>query len=191
MGQSPTDAELCAAARAGKSAVAALVARYEPMVMKLVRSFNLPGYVERDDLTQVGLLTIARIAESATSWQPDRVSERTGKPTTFFTYVYRAVLNDLRREAGKLIGKGKSFPTFPDADHTGFDPFDQLPQSEKPAPPPGVREKVANLTGVLRTVVELHYGLDGTPAEWREIADRTGLTIPQAKRALAVALSRL
>ena len=184
-----TDAELCRRIVAGRAAESELIERHTGMVGDIVKKLTLPGCVERSDLMQIGLIALVR---AASKWKPDRVNEKTGKPIQFNTYAHVCIENDIRRQAGVLIEKSRNYPSYPHEFADGFDPLDLLPAPpDQPGPPPGVREGVGRLPPTLRVVVVMHYGLEGQPAEWRDVAAATGLTIPQAKRALEVALNQL
>jgi hypothetical protein len=168
-----------------------LIERYKPLIRGLVKKLSLPLYVRRDELFSFGLEAAWR---SVKSYDPDRPSPKTGRPVLFKSYVYVAVWNDLRRMAGVLSRPGLTCASqldFGDDESDAHICPETVPARVEVEPPAGVRERVAKLPTVLRTVVELVAGLDGEPPGWFEIAERVGLTVPQAKRAYQTALARL
>lgn len=86
----PTDAELCAAARAGdRGAAGVLVRRHAGLVASVVRSLGrVPSGVDHDDLFQVGRMGLYK---AALNWSPDRGAK-------FSTYAYNLVRNEVRDE---------------------------------------------------------------------------------------------
>lgn len=174
------DLILCAAVRAGRAAADALVRRHKPMVIDAVSKMNLPSCVDRDELIQEGMIALSH---AALKFDPS-----TGNK--FSTYAFVCVSNAVRRTAGREADKATSLNAHP-VQHEGTEYLDMLPAPERPEPPPYVRERVAKLPELLRRVVALHFGLDGAAMTAGEIARSVGVTVPQAKRALEMALARL
>jgi RNA polymerase sigma factor (sigma-70 family) len=174
------DLEQCAAVRAGREALSGLVERHRPLVVGLVAEMNLPPQVDRDDLIQEGLIALAKAAEK---FNPTAGSK-------FSTYAFVCVRNAVMGACGREANRTTSLNARPLA-HEEAEYLDLLPAPERPEPPSGVRDGVNRLPPLLRLVVELHFGLDGEPQPLSEIAARAGLSVPQVRRALALALDRL
>lgn len=114
------------------------------------------------------------------------------------SYAGTAAFNAMRRLAGRQLEDGNRHSSIDvrprdDSGRIGGTIAELLPAPEGPDPETvaEVRKKVAKLPSVYRVIVAMHFGLDGEPGGWNAIAAATGLTIPQAKRALDVALARL
>lgn len=174
-----TEADLCGRASAGRAATDALVAKYTPMVHKIVNDLVLPPTVERDDLVQAGLMAVVRATEK---WRPGG--------STFFTYAYTCASNAVRREAGAEARKTASLHDRP-LEEGGCELLDLLPARPPAATAEDVRERVAKLPPLYRLVVGLHFGLEGEPLGAGEIARAAGLTVPQVKRAVEIGLAQL
>lgn len=172
----PPDEDLVAAAKAGRAAIAALIGRHQNIVFKLVGDMHLPSQVDRDDLVQHGLLALARAAEK---WEP-------GRGTKFSSYAWTCVWNALRREAGVETRATEKLHI-----SIGDDGADEPPAREPLELDAGMRERVESLPVLYRTVASLHFGLDGEPMDWGEIATSVCLSIPQAKRALDMAVAKM
>ena len=171
--------DLCAAVRAGRAATAVLLDRYTPMVYRVVADLRLPPQVERADLIQEGLLALTRAAEK---WRPDGGSK-------FTTYAYTCVSNAARRAAGReatrCLSLNREFVA------GAGEALDLVPAQAVNDVPAEVRARVAGLPPVYRLVLTMHFGLDGPPAAVGEIAAASGLTPPQVRRAVAVALAQV
>jgi RNA polymerase sigma factor (sigma-70 family) len=165
--------------RAGRAAADALIERHKAIVYRIVQDLHLPPQVERDDLIQHGMMALVRAMEKFSD----------GK-SKFITYAWTCVSNAVRRAAGDESRKTTSLHDRP-LDEGGCELLDLLPAQEPSAVAEAVRERLGKLSPLYRKVVSLHFGLEGEPLGMGEIARRVGLTPPQARRALDLALAQM
>lgn len=97
----PTDAELVSRIRAGdRPAGDLLVRRHTGLVKSIVRQLGpYPPTVDKDDLVQLGLLAVYRLAKDTgpSAWKPD--AKGTGIASYAYWKVTRVVLNAKRAAA--------------------------------------------------------------------------------------------
>lgn len=175
------DAEQCCAVRAGRAAADALVQRHLPMVIKIVSDMNLPPTVDRDDLIQEGMIALTH---AAWKWEP-------GRGTKFSTYAFACVLNAVKHAIGREAKRAASLNAHTTLSHETREFLDTFPTPEPPKLPEGFREDVEKLPPILKRVILLYFGLDGLALGAGEIAEETGLSVPQVKRAIAMALEQV
>ncbi|AWM38720.1 flagellar biosynthesis sigma factor [Gemmata obscuriglobus] len=175
-----SDADLCAAVSAGRAAADALLKRHEKLIWSCVHRLQLPDWVDRDDIFQAGQVALAH---AATKWTE-------GAGAKFTTYARTAIWNAVVNESRKQQKKATSFDDRPN-DPDGSDLLNTLAAPEPTDPPEWLVKGIGRLSPVLRRVVVLHFGLEGEPRTWGEIASATGMTVAVAKRALELALAQL
>lgn len=175
-----TDADLCARVAGGRAAADALLKRHERLIWACVHRLKLPDFIDRDDLFQAGAVALVH---AAGKWRPD-------KGAKFTTYAQPAIWNAIVAAARKEQRKCGSLDSRP-ADPDGDDVLGSLAAPEPAEVPEWVTEGMGRLSPVLRRVAVLHFGIEGRPMRWGEIAAATGLSVPVAKRALELALAQL
>ena len=148
-----------------------------------VNALALPPHIDADDLTQAGLMGVAR---AAGRWQPGRSKFS----TLAYVYARNAVLRQLEREtrAARVIRQHAD----------GRDPLDNLAGREPdptagddPPDSPDVTAALDRLPPVLAVVVRLRYGIDGQQQPVGVIARRLGLTQYDVGRLLRRAVELL
>ena len=178
-----SEAELVGLAQSGdRAAMERLILRHQRLIHDQVHRLNLPPDFDYDDFAQAGLVALWR---AILKWN-------TADGAKLATYCWQSVRNSLLRELGtqdrqKRFGSGVGGSLSDDEDHFDLEAVPDM-RSERVAPP---SLDLSELSPVGRRVVEMHFGLDGNPLTWGEIASRLGLTVPQAKGVLERSLESL